>query len=37
LKERIIELHPYDVPEVIAIPVEQGHKAYLDWIAGETG
>ena len=37
LKERIVELHPYDVPEIIAIPVEQGHKAYLDWIAGETG
>ena len=37
LKQRIVELHPYDVPEVIAIPVEQGHKAYLDWIASETG
>src|SRR5882762_4078803 len=37
LKERILELHPYDVPEVIAIPVEQGHEAYLDWIASETG
>jgi periplasmic divalent cation tolerance protein len=37
LKERILELHPYDLPEVIAIPVEQGHQAYLDWIASETG
>jgi periplasmic divalent cation tolerance protein len=37
LKARILELHPYDVPEVIAIPVEQGHQAYLDWIASETG
>jgi len=36
LKARILELHPYDVPEVIAIPVEQGHGAYLDWIANET-
>jgi periplasmic divalent cation tolerance protein len=36
LKDRILELHPYDVPEVIAIPVEQGHGAYLDWIASET-
>jgi len=36
LKTRILELHPYDVPEVIAIPVEQGHGAYLDWIANET-
>ena len=37
LKSRILELHPYDVPEVLAIPVEQGHQAYLDWIARETG
>ena len=37
LKARILQLHPYDVPEVIALPVEQGHQAYLDWIARETG
>ena len=37
LKQRILELQPYDVPEMIAIPVEQGHKAHLDWIASETG
>lgn len=36
LKARILDLHPYDVPEVIALPVEQGHQAYLDWIARET-
>jgi periplasmic divalent cation tolerance protein len=36
LKARILELHPYDVPEVLAIPVEQGHAAYLEWIARET-
>jgi uncharacterized protein involved in tolerance to divalent cations len=24
------------VPEVLAIPVEQGHPAYLEWIARET-
>jgi periplasmic divalent cation tolerance protein len=36
LKERILALHPYEVPEVLAIPVEQGHGAYLDWIARET-
>jgi periplasmic divalent cation tolerance protein len=36
LKARILELHPYDVPEVIAIAVEQGHQAYLDWITRET-
>ena len=36
LTARILELHPYDVPEVLAIPVEQGHAAYLEWIARET-
>ena len=36
LKSRILALHPYDLPEVIAIPVERGHQAYLDWIVKET-
>jgi periplasmic divalent cation tolerance protein len=36
LTARILELHPYEVPEVLAIPVEQGHPAYLEWIARET-
>ena len=29
--------HPYDVPELIALPVRAGHEAYLAWIARETG
>ena len=36
LKLRILELHPYEVPEVLAIPVESGYRAYLEWIANET-
>ena len=36
LKLRILEIHPYEVPEVIAIPVESGYRAYLEWIAAET-
>ncbi len=28
--------HPYDVPCVIALPIEQGNPAYLDWIAAST-
>ena len=36
LKLRILELHPYEVPEVLAIPVEAGYQPYLDWLAGET-
>jgi periplasmic divalent cation tolerance protein len=27
--------HPYELPEVIALPIERGLPAYLDWIAGE--
>lgn len=33
LRDRILALHPYDVPEVLALPVEEGSDAYLDWIA----
>lgn len=33
LTERVPELHPYDVPEVLVLPVEAGHRPYLDWIA----
>ncbi len=28
--------HPYDVPELVAIPITQGLPAYLDWLAQET-
>jgi periplasmic divalent cation tolerance protein len=28
--------HPYELPEVIALPVAGGLTAYLEWIAGET-
>jgi len=36
LKLRILELHPYEVPEVLAVPVEAGYQPYLEWLAGET-
>jgi len=28
--------HPYELPEIIAVPVERGLAAYLDWVAAET-
>src|SRR5436305_4890050 len=28
--------HPYELPEIIALPVERGLAAYLDWVAAET-
>lgn len=33
---RAAELHPYDVPELLALPVEAGLPAYLDWVRAET-
>jgi periplasmic divalent cation tolerance protein len=33
---RTSELHPYDVPCVIALPLVAGNPAYLDWIRSET-
>jgi len=36
LRDRIVELHPYDVPEVLVVPVPGGSKAYLDWVRDEV-
>ncbi len=36
LIERIKELHTYELPEVIALPIEDGHPPYLEWIVPET-
>lgn len=37
LKTRLLELHPYELPELIAVPVERGHASYLDWVRAATG
>jgi periplasmic divalent cation tolerance protein len=36
LEQRLKELHPYDVCEVLAFDVAAGAKTYLDWILAET-
>jgi periplasmic divalent cation tolerance protein len=36
LTERIRELHSYEVPEIIAIPIVAGHAPYMEWIQQET-
>lgn len=36
LEAAIKALHPYDVPEIIAMPIVRGLPQYLDWIAQET-
>ena len=32
----IRELHPYELPEIISVPVGRGHDEYLQWVADET-
>ena len=36
MRERLVELHPYDVPEAIELPVAGGHTPYLAWVTGEV-
>jgi len=37
LRDRLAELHPYQVPEILALEVSDGLPAYLKWVADETG
>lgn len=32
LEERIKKLHSYDIPEIIAVPIEKGSRDYLAWL-----
>ena len=36
LEQGLTALHPYSVPEVIALPIERGSAKYLDWLDKET-
>ncbi len=37
LEEIIKEKHPYEVPEIVALEISKGSKAYLDWMAETLG
>ena len=37
LIETVRSRHSYEVPEIIALPVIDGNRDYLDWVARETG
>jgi periplasmic divalent cation tolerance protein len=37
LQERLLELHPYEVPEFLVLPVETGAPGYLHWITASVG
>lgn len=32
LHDRLLDLHPYDVPEIIRVAIHGGHGPYLDWL-----
>jgi periplasmic divalent cation tolerance protein len=32
LREALLALHPYEVPELVAVPIERGSEAYLRWL-----
>lgn len=36
LEAQIRALHPYELPEIVAVPIEHGLPAYLDWVAAQT-
>lgn len=35
LSALIQQIHPYDVPEIVAVPVVAGGRSYLDWLGGQ--
>ena len=36
VEDRVLDLHPYQVPEIIALPLVLGHSPYLGWLFDET-
>jgi len=36
LQQEILVHHPYELPEIIAVPVEAGFQPYLDWVSAEV-
>lgn len=36
LRERVVALHPYQVPEVLRLDVAEGHLPYLEWIGASV-
>lgn len=36
LQERLLALHPYEVPEILALPILCGNPAYLQWVQEQT-
>jgi periplasmic divalent cation tolerance protein len=36
LERALRSAHPYELPEIVAVPIERGLAAYLDWVSEET-
>jgi periplasmic divalent cation tolerance protein len=36
IASRVRELHPYELPEFLVLPIVDGDRAYLDWLAEES-
>jgi periplasmic divalent cation tolerance protein len=36
LEQRLVAIHPYEVPEIVAMPAVAGLPAYLDWVRQEV-
>lgn len=36
LREALLALHPYELPELLALPVAEGHEPYLAWLDAAT-
>ena len=36
LEEALKAIHPYDVPEIVAVPIVAGHADYLNWLTQEA-
>ena len=36
LKSALVSIHPYDIPEVLCLPVMDGYDRYLSWVSGEV-
>jgi periplasmic divalent cation tolerance protein len=36
VEQAIRARHPYELPEILVVPIETGLPAYLDWVAAET-
>jgi len=36
LQQEILACHPYELPEIVAVPLEAGFQSYLDWVSAEV-